>query len=303
MLKSVAITGATGFIGKTLLQKLSESNWKIRALTRSNQFDHPSIQWIHGDLHNFDALHQLIDGVEHVIHCAATVKGGTFEEFWHTNVQGTQNIVDLSLEQRPTPRLLLISSLAAKLPKLSWYAQSKNLSEFELIRRPGFEDWTIFRPTAVYGPGDKEIKPLFQMARRGFLPVVGKVHNRFGLIHVDDLVAAILAWLDSEKTVHGIFELDDGLTGGYSYQEVATLAQHTWGQNVRCIEIPDKLIRAMAYANLWCSRLLQYSPMLTPGKVNELQHNNWVCDNTALIRSLPAWRPRIRLQDVLSTVI
>lgn len=303
MPKSVAITGATGFIGKTLLQKLSESDWKIRALTRSNHFDHPSIQWIHGDLHNLDALHQLIDGATHVIHCAATVKGSSFEEFWRINVQGTQNIVDISLRQNPVPRLLLISSLAAKLPSLSWYAQSKYLSELELARHSDYKNWTIFRPTAVYGPGDKEIKPLFQMAHRGFLPVVGQIHNRFGLIHVDDLVAAILAWLDSETRIHGIFELDDGLTGGYSYQEVATLAQRTWGQFVRCIEIPDKLIRSVAYANLWCARLLRYSPMLTPGKVNELQHSDWVCDNTALIRSLPAWKPRIRLQDVLSTVI
>ena len=63
------------------------------------------------------------------------------------------------------------------------------------------------------------------------------------------------------------------------------------------------MIRAVASTNLFLSKILQYSPMLTPGKVNELQHDNWVCDNAPLQRVLPEWKPRIRLQDVLSTVI
>lgn len=306
MPKLVAVTGATGFIGNVLIQKLIQNGWTVRALTRTVHYStNESIQWVQGDLNNLAALHHLVDGVTSVIHCAATVRGSSFQEFAHTNIEGTRNILCALAQTKQTqsPRFLLISSLAARQPELSWYAQSKYLAEQALIEYSEQLQWTIFRPTAVYGPGDKELKPLFQAMRRGILPVVGKIHNRFGLIHVYDLVAAIQAWLESDKVINGIFELDDGIPGGYSYQSLVTLAQQVWKNPVHCVAMPNLLIRSIASSNLWLARLLRYSPMLTPGKVNELQHNDWVCDNAPLIHALPVWQPSIRLQDVLSEVI
>jgi nucleoside-diphosphate-sugar epimerase len=304
MPKIVAVTGATGFIGNVLVQRLIQDGWTVRALTRLNRSsDNNSIQWIQGDLHNLTALHHLVSDVVFVIHCAATVRGSSFREFAHTNIEGTKNILSAIARQKQSPRFLLISSLAARQPELSWYARSKYLSEIQVTEYSKQLQWMILRPTAVYGPGDKELKPLFQAMHRGLLPVVGNIHNRFGLIHVYDLVAAIQIWLTSSLSANGVFELDDGTPDGHSYQSLAVLAQQVWKRPVHCIPIPNLLIRGVAASNLWLSRLLHYSPMLTPGKVNELQHSDWVCDNTSLIRALPAWQPSIRLQDVLSEVI
>ncbi len=304
MPKLVAITGATGFIGSVLIKKLIQDNWAVRALTRTARFsDDESIQWIVGDLNNLSALHRLVDSVPYVIHCAATVRGNTFQEFAQTNIEGTKNVLRAVSEQQQAPRFLLISSLAARQPELSWYARSKYLSEQVLTEQSEKLLWTIFRPTAVYGPGDKELKPLFQAMHRGLLPVVGKINNRFGLIHVHDLVAAIQVWLESEKAVQGIFELDDGISGGYSYQSLIALAQLLWNRPVRGVRIPNLLIRNVALANLWLARILRYSAMLTPGKVNELQHPDWVCDNTKIMNALPGWQPRILLRDVLSETL
>jgi len=302
--KIVAITGATGFIGHVLVQTLIRNGWIVRALTRiTRSSNSKSLQWIQGDLNNLTALRHLIDDAAFVIHGAATVRGSSFQEFADTNIKGTKNLLCAISQKKQSPRFLLISSLAARQPELSWYAQSKYLSEQELIENEESLQWTIFRPTAVYGPGDKEIKPLFHAMRRGLFPVVGKISNRFGLIHVYDLVAAIEAWLTSEQNIQGVFELDDGTPGGYSYQELTELARQVWKRPIHCVAIPDPLIRGIASVNLWLARLFHYSPMLTPGKVNELQHPDWVCDNAPLIHELPAWRPRIRLQDVLSEVI
>ena len=304
MQKLVAVTGATGFIGSVLVQRLIQDGWIVRALTRTIRFsDTELIQWIQGDLEDLNALHRLVDGAVYVIHCAATVKGSSFQEFERTNITGTENILRILAKQKSFPRVLLISSLAARQPELSWYAQSKYLSEQKLIELSSQLQWTIFRPTAVYGPGDKEMKPLFQSIHRGLFPVVGKMQNRFGLIHVYDLVAAIQAWLNSEKPINGIFELDDGTPDGYSYQSLKIMAQQVWKRPVHCIVIPNLLIRCIALINLRFARLFRYSPMLTPGKVNELQHEDWVCNNIPLINALPEWHPRIRLQDVLSEVI
>ncbi len=301
MTKLVAVTGATGFIGHALIEKLVENGWTVRALTRKPRTDSNTVQWIQGDLDDAPALHQLVKDTTAVIHCAGAVRGRSYKEFEHTNVDGTKNLLNAITEQHLTPRFLLISSLAARQPELSWYAKSKYMAEQPIVTSQ--LPWAILRPTAVYGPGDKELKPLFQSMRRGLLPVVGKLNNRFGLLHVDDLVAAMLLWLTSEQPIHGVFEIDDGSPGGYSFNSLVELAQQVWQQPVRSITIPGVLMRSIATLNLCFATIFRYSPMLTPGKVNELQHHDWVCDNTPLIQALPAWQPRIRLHESLSQVI
>lgn len=303
MPKQVAITGATGFIGRVILEKLVENGWTVRALARRPQPDDQSVQWVYGDLDDQAALRQLIQNVSAVIHCAGVVRGGSLEAFTRINVEGTKNILRIVTEQTHQPRLLLISSLAARQPELSWYAQSKQMAEQVLVDAAESTSWAAFRPTAVYGAGDKELKPLFQATRCGILPVVGQLTNRFGLIHVDDLVAAVQCWLFAEETVAGIFELDDGKPDGYSFQELAQITQTVWGRKVRCVPVPTALFSLIALLNLKLSHLLNYAPMLTPGKVKELKHPDWVCNNQPLMQALPTWQPKVRLNEVLPRIV
>ena len=112
----VAVTGATGFIGHVLLKSLIGKGWKVKALTRFPQTSDKAVQWIEGDLDNPDALGHLVKDTFAVIHCAGQVRGSSFQEFIHTNVTGTRNLVQASLEQEPPSRFLFISSLAARQP-------------------------------------------------------------------------------------------------------------------------------------------------------------------------------------------
>jgi len=303
MQKLVAVTGATGFIGRWLVETLVNTGWRVKAITRKKKADTHAIKWLYGDLDEQSALNELVADVSAVVHCAGAVRGSNYEAFEHTNVTGTDNLLHAISQQKQLPRLLLISSLAARQPELSWYAQSKYQAEQHVIQHSSGLSWTIFRPTAVYGPGDKEMRPLFQAASKGILPVVGGLHNRFGLIHVDDLVAAIQVWLNLDAPCKGTFELDDGTPGGYTFQSVAETAQLIWSRPVRCITVPHFLIYNIAVINLWLARILRYSPMLTPEKVKELHHPDWVCDNAPLIHALPDWKPQIRLHDALPRIV
>ena len=296
---SVAVTGATGFIGRVLLQSLVRDGWEVRALTRRPQVLDESITWIQGDLGDPGALRNLVQGVSAVVHCAGQVRGSSLDDFIRTNVEGTANLVRVSAQQDSPPRFLLISSLAARQPELSWYATSKHLAEQIVADHSDVMPCAVFRPTAVYGPGDKEISPLFRAAQRGVLPMVGRSAMRFGLLHVSDLVSAVLCWLSTRVPVHGVYELDDGMPGGYDGRSVAAIAQDVWKRPVRCLFLPASLVSMTANVNLCLARLLHYSPMLTPGKVRELQHPDWVCDITPLIQALPDWQPCIRLRDAL----
>ncbi len=298
----VAVTGATGFIGHVLVQTLIREGWRVKALSRHPQPPVESVQWVVGDLDNRDALRKLVKDVSAVVHCAGQVRGDSLETFVHTNVEGTANLLH-ALNRDSPPRFLLISSLAAREPKLSWYATSKRMAEQLVLDHSTILPRAIFRPTAVYGPGDKEMSPLFRITRRGILPMVGKPTMRFGLLHVSDLVQAVLCWLSTKMPVQGVYELDDGTPGGYDGKSVASIAEDVWQRPVYCLFLPPQLVSLTANVNLWAARLLGYSPMLTPGKVRELRHPNWVCDISSLTQALPDWRPSVRLRDALQQAI
>lgn len=291
----MALTGATGFIGGALLSALTAKGWSTRALSRRPHNDTGPVEWVQGDLDNSTALARLVDGASAVVHCAGVVRGNSESYFYHVNSEGTARLVEASTQQQRQPRLLFISSLAARVPQLSWYAASKHMAEQMLVERADAMPWAVFRPTAVYGPGDREIRPLLNITRFGVLPVIGRSSMRFSLLHIDDLVEAILSWLASPVPVRGVFELDDGTSGGYDWCSLSAIAERVRGRPVRIISIPPFFLSIFAYMNLWWSRLLRYQPMLTPGKVRELLHPDWVCDNTRLTQAL-GWRPQVHLR-------
>lgn len=295
----VALTGATGFIGYEIMRDLVSKGYQVRALTRKPREDGKSIDWVLGDLNSKAALQQLVEGVDAVVHCAGSVRGSSLEDFVQTNVDGTSNLVKAAEQQAKKPRFLLISSLAAREPELSWYAKSKLMAEQSVVKYSSTNQWVIFRPTAVYGQGDKELKPVFNATRYGVLPLVGENTNKISLLHVDDLVAAIQIWLSMNIPANGIYELHDGNVGGYSYQSIAAITQEVWKRPVRCITIPLPIVSLVAQTNLTLAKLFHYSPMLTPEKVKELQHPNWLCDNSALFKAMPDWKPKVSLREAL----
>jgi len=295
----IAFTGATGFIGTSLLKELRSLDLKVRALTRRPRSDDGNIEWITGDLHDLESLKLLVKDVRVVIHCAGVVRGHSWDEFFHTNVDGTANLIGLLTELKPHPRLLFISSLAARQPGLSWYASSKRLAEAKVEEYSGVIPWTIFRPTAVYGPGDRELKPLFRAMQRGLLPMLGNPTHRVTLLYIDDLIAAIKHWISAPDTPCGTYELADGTAEGYDYYGLAAIAGDVWQKPVRVVPFPALIGYLIAGINLMLARIFRYAPMLTPGKVRELTYPDWHCDNSAAEGALSGWHPRVSFRDGL----
>ncbi len=297
MPERVALTGATGFIGNALLHAFAESGTKVCALSRQPRADNELTEWITGDLQSLSSLRKLVDGADVIIHCAGLVRGKSLEEFLSVNDLGTANLLNACKGQTQDQRFLLISSLAARQPELSWYALSKNNAERRLSAQNDTLAGTVFRPTAVYGPGDKEIRPLLQAMKTGLLPAPN-TESRFSLLHINDLVSAVIQWANLPTALRGVYELDDGTSNGYNWQKLIELVNQIWGNSVIRIPIPVVMLKALASTNLGMARLLQYSPMLTPGKVREIIHPDWTCDNTALSRDL-GWTPTIQLADAM----
>lgn len=302
MRRSIAITGATGFLGSVLLKRLASMDWQIRALVRPASLHKRSSQvvseWVTGDLEDMESLRRLVAGVDAVVHCAGAVRGAGLVDFERTNVDGVTRLVLAAQAQHPKPRFFLMSSLAARETHLSSYAASKRRGEETLALNAGQMPWVIFRPSAVYGPGDRELLPLFRWMRRGIAPVIGPAASRFSLLYVEDLAEAIVFYLKSGMGLGRVYEMHDGHAGGYSWGDVIDAVASLNGRKVYQIKIPAPLVMLGATLNLAAARMCGRAPMLTPGKVRELTHPNWVGDNTALTRDT-GWVPQVTLREGL----
>ncbi|MDK2848536.1 MAG: hypothetical protein PWP34_1889 [Desulfuromonadales bacterium] len=298
----VAVTGGTGFIGATIIRRLLQAGLRVKALLRpaskAASFEAPGLSWVYGDLGDGDSLLRLVEGTAAVIHCAGSVRGRVEADFAAANIDGTGNIARAARNAASCRRILLMSSLAAREPGLSPYAASKRQGERVLQQQTAGLECTILRPPAVYGPGDRELLPVLQWLRRGMLFTPGAGKKRFSLIFVTDLAEAVLAWLRSESMTGACFELHDGRPGGYDWNEVREIGENLYRRRIRKISVPAGLLKAAAHLNNTAAIIGGYRPMLTPGKVRELCHADWTCDNT-LFSSATRWRPAIDLHQGL----
>jgi 2-alkyl-3-oxoalkanoate reductase len=299
MRTTVALTGASGFIGGAIARHLSEAGWHVRGLVRSPRqaqaLQNLGIEPVQGNLESPASLLALVKDCVGVIHCAAAIRGINREDFYTTNVIGVSNIIKACLAQSPHPRFALLSSLAAREPSLSPYAWSKHEGESVLAREARAIEWSIFRPPAVYGPKDRTLLPLFKLLRKGIGLQLGPSHAKFSLIHVDDLARAVLHWLKKGGPPFYTFEVDDGFPGGYSWNDVFRLANPHLRLN---LHIAPAMLKILGKCNETFSRLFGYDPLFTCGKVEELLHSNWVCD-TSQVRQTLGWTPQISLQEGL----
>ena len=300
--KIIAVTGATGFIGHAICAQLIANNYSLRVLVRnprkasSRTFSDAEI--IHGDLADPDSLHRLVNGADAVVHCAGSVRGATRAHFDRVNVEGTRSVLHAIKAGTTSPRLLSISSLAAREPQLSFYAASKHRAEQVLKEDGSGIAWTVLRPPAVYGPGDRELLPVFRLMARGIALTPGLPTARFSMLHVDDLSSAVIAWLGSDLVAEGVYTIDDGRDNGYDWHDVAKVVGELCNRKVRIVRAPSWLLDVPARVNSRIGSLFGTAPMLTPEKLRELRHHDWVCDNIEFQRST-GWRPKVKLAEGL----
>lgn len=303
--RCVAVTGATGFIGGAIARSLLDSGWRVRVLVRASSTEKPlpgGVEQIVGSLDDLDKLEDLLEGADAVVHCAAVVRGAAESTFMRTNTDAVESLVRLAAEKTSVERFLLLSSLAASRPEVSPYAASKRAAERKLETAGGAMVRLALRPPAVYGPGDRELLPLFKAMARGVAPAWGDRKARFSLIFVTDLVAAVTQWLSSRTPAGGVFELHDGRVDGYSMDEVIEIAAAVLQRRIRRISVPAKVLDLTANINVRLARVARYEPMLTPWKLRELRHPRWVCDNSAFT-AVSGWEPRILLPEGLSLAL
>jgi uncharacterized protein YbjT (DUF2867 family) len=268
----IAITGATGFVGKAVLDEAARQGIAIRALTRRAQPESAGIEWISGDLADAQALDRLVSGADAVIHIAGVVNAPDRAAFLAGNGEGTRAIL-AAMKRQGSTRLIHVSSLAAREPQLSNYGWSKAEAERHVRESP--LDWTMVRPPAIYGPGDAELLELFQMAARGIvlLPPAG---GHLSVIHVNDLATLLLALTrpHGKDAYLATFEVDDGRNMGWSHVAFAKAIGRAVGRpNTLTLSMPALLVKIGARID----RLIRGDKArLTPDRAAYFCHKDWV---------------------------
>ena len=290
----IALTGATGFIGRNLALSLADAGWPVRALVRR---DEPSlaargIELRRGDLQA--GLDDFVAGSTAVIHVAGAIRARDRDHFHQINADGADR---LARATRTGARFILISSLAARHPWVSDYAASKAAGERLVLAHAGRLNVIVIRPPAVYGPGDRATLPLLRGLARGIL-LHPAVDARFSLLYAPDLVRLTLSALADPPPDGTILEPDDGTPAGYGWSDLARIATARLARRVRRIGVPQAPLAMAARLAEWRGRWVGDAPILSRGKVAELYHRNWVSDTQANA-ALPRWQPAVQFGDGL----
>jgi nucleoside-diphosphate-sugar epimerase len=294
----VALTGGTGFIGSKIAQYLLADGWQVRALVRSSWPSPPpaGLTVIEGSLEDAASLNHLVEGTTAVVHCAGAVRAKKYADFKHVNVDGTARLAEAAANTGSRPIFLHISSLAARAPHVSPYAASKFASEKVVAKKLAKLYWFALRPPAVYGPGDRATLSIFQGINKGIAPIMGSYENRISLIYVDDLATAVTAALADPPPTGSVFEVSDGAVGGYTWRRIGEIAAQCLKKKIFYLRIPRLIMQIAAAANVGFSYLIGSAPILTQGKVRELFHANWACQDNPLTACTPWW-PKIGIDE------
>jgi len=288
----IAITGGTGFVGSHVIKALQAEGFAVRALVRDPRKaeDLDGVDVVAGSLEDTAALTDLCRGAGAIVHCAGIISARSRDQFDAVNVAGTARLVDAALECA-VARVVLVSSLAAREPTLSPYGASKRAGERVLREQGAGLSWSILRPPAVYGPGDRGTLPLIRQLTRRLAIVPGSAESRFSLIFVEDLAQAVVAMLRPDAPAGQIYEVHDGTYDGYTWRDLARLASQASGREVRCLFLPRLVAGLVASGATAVSRLVGNAPEITTGKVAELYHGDWVC-KTNLVDGATDWCAR-----------
>lgn len=247
--KTVAITGATGFIGGHLVKACLQAGATVRVLIRNHHSALPpwgtSVQRVSGNLADTGALATLIQDADVVFHCAATLQfWGDFEKSYQTNVTGTKNVVEACLQYQ-AKRLVHVSTVGVHGPEKAHY-QSDETAPFTtyfntyLTSKIQAEErvWeaikqnqlpaTIIRPGHVYGPKDHSfiIQTILNGLKYRYLVFIGDGRVNITLTYIDNLIHALLLAATRPEALGEAFIITDGSDVTF-YDFVASIAQHS----------------------------------------------------------------------------
>jgi L-gulonolactone oxidase len=231
MKEIVCVTGGSGGIGRALLEQLV-GRFEVKALFRgataaADEWRGRGCTIVPGDLADGPALEELVRGAAYVFHCAALTAQAKYEDSYAVNVEGTRRLAQAAA-RAGCRRFVHLSSIAVYSgassiagdcsedlaldvhPEMAAYAQTKLAGEKALIavaETTGL-DYTILRPTSVYGPHTKPYTIVaIELVRKGLPAILGDGTGLIDVVYVDDVAQAMIQSAEAPAASREIFNI------------------------------------------------------------------------------------------------
>lgn len=319
------VTGGTGFVGSHVVEELLRRELEeVRCLVRTDPkwLGGLDVTTVQGDLSEVDVLWEALDGVDLVYHLAGVTRAPSWEAFYETNVEATLNLMGAVKHAAPDlDRVVVASSLAAvgrcdnplatedmPLRPVSMYGRSKAQMEEALHDSHDLPEsfaealpLTIVRPSAVYGPRDRDILDFFRAVKWHLFPVLAGASDRpLSLVHVRDLAAGIVDASLQPETEGETYLL--GSAAPHTWNEVrhaATSALDTWAATV---PVPGPFVGAAgAAAEAW-GTLTGSHPPFNRDKAREFRYACTACSTEKAQQDF-GYEPTISLDEGVAETI
>jgi nucleoside-diphosphate-sugar epimerase len=289
MSAKLLVTGANGFLGSRIVLRALEEGYQVRALVRGKSdlslLPPEGVEIFRGDLTDAEALKQAAEGMDAVIHVGGVTpeKSPDWDLSRRVNVGGTENIIT-ACHGAGIRRVVQISSMSAFPENPSAYGSTKYQAD-EVLRATGL-DYTILRPSIIFGPGDRGVyaKMVKELMKLPFVPVIGNGKGPMRPVHVDDVAWAVVAVLERPNTIRKTYMLGgrDPMTMNDFLR--ATVEAH--GKRARLLHLPVWLCRILAKT----LALVSKNPPLTEDNIAGITMAQTV-DNSAAERDF-GYQPR-----------
>ncbi len=318
MKKKLLVTGASGFVGSHLVERAFKLGFEVHAAVRRSSKVQDIASYVHQFVYpNFgdvDDLKNLFDKEKYayVIHAAALTKAKSEDEMRCVNAEYTADLAQAAFQaQSPPLRFVFVSSLAAIGPvaydaplinesepyhPVTVYGRSKRVAEEMLRSKFADKSITIVRPTAVYGPREKDLFILFDMMNKGLDAYIGRSPQKLSFIYVEDLVDVLLEACVQPQEGLMIFNVTDGSV--YSRYEMADLFKKIVRKKLLRIHVPYAVVEKMAVFSQWLYKGSAKSPVIYPERLKELTAQNWGCD-ISLAKRILGFEPKYNLEEGL----
>jgi nucleoside-diphosphate-sugar epimerase len=321
MKERVLITGASGFVGYHLLAAALQAGLEVHAAVRPgsevSQLQAFNLAYTYLDYADPGALVKELQQKQYhyIIHAAGITKARTELEYNKVNADFTRNLAEAVLQAGiPLKKFVLISSLAALGPTfyqdprplaenhkpgpVTGYGRSKLLAENYLAGMPQLP-WVVLRPTAVYGPRERDIFLVLETLNRGLDPYIGRQQQWLSFVYVQDLANAALLALAAPR--HQVcYNLSDG--NRYDRYALADITRRVLGRKALRFHLPAGLVKVVARvleaAYTWRDKV----PALNREKLHELTAGNWNC-SIASIRQDLGFVPQYDLEKGLALTL
>lgn len=250
------VTGATGFLGSHLVDRLLEKRWEVHVLVRQRS----NLRWLLGKkvhYHQGDlvgdprGLEEGLKGVDVCFHLAGVVAANRPSIYFEANAGGTSQVLESALRINPgIKRLVICSSLAAHGPSpdeqpareeddchpITDYGRSKRDAELIAYRYMERLPIVLIRPPAIYGPRDTQVRHYFWMAQHGFLPLPPGGQHLLNIAYVQDIATGLILAAEKDRATGQVYFVGD--RQNYDWEEVADTIARSLGRRSWKFRIP-----------------------------------------------------------------